>query len=140
MQDISPGSICHSSAVHPLPLSFVLALLDPLTPQQFAIDFGYLFELILHLVVVLDPAADFRHFLLGDDATCGTATSQSNGQRYQIGPCRSPLAHLQAGFPQVTYRSTSDPRRISVTGGSSLAKPWRRWRRASGESRANPLL
>jgi hypothetical protein len=23
--------------------------------------------------------------------------------RYQIGPCRSPLAHLQPGFPQVTY-------------------------------------
>src|SRR5256885_317274 len=80
MQAISPGSIFHSSAMHPLPLSFVLALLDPLTPQQFAIDFGNLFELILHLVVVLDPAPDFRHFLLGDDATCGTATSQSNGQ------------------------------------------------------------
>src|SRR3989442_7450404 len=80
MQDVISGSIFNPRDVHPLSLSFVLALLDPFTPQQFAIDFGNLFELIFHLVVVLDPAADFRHFLLGDDAACGMATSQSNGQ------------------------------------------------------------
>src|SRR5947207_15993972 len=80
MQDTISGSIFHARAVHSLSFWFVLALLGALTPQQFAIDLGNLFELILHLVVVLDPAADFRRFLLGNDAACGTATSQSNGQ------------------------------------------------------------
>jgi hypothetical protein len=58
----------------------VLALLGALAPQQFAVDFGNLFEVTLHRVVVLDPAADFRHFLLGDDAAGGAPTSQSNSQ------------------------------------------------------------
>src|SRR6266568_3250586 len=80
MQDTIHGSIFRSRAVHSLSLSFELALLGALTPQQFAVDLGNLFEMILHLVVVLDPAADFRHLLLGDDAACGAAAFQSNGQ------------------------------------------------------------
>src|ERR1022692_2485503 len=80
MQDRIRGSIFRSRAVHSLSLSFVLALLGARAPQQFPVDLGNLFEVILHLVVVLDPAADFRHFLLGDDAACGAAPSQSNGQ------------------------------------------------------------
>src|SRR6267154_242382 len=74
------GSICRFRAAHSLSLSFELALLGALTPQQFAVDLGNFFEMILHLVVVLDPGADFRHFLLGDDAARGAAASQSNGQ------------------------------------------------------------
>src|SRR5580658_2642246 len=80
MQDRIRGPIFHSRAVHSLSLSLVLALLGALAPQQFAVDLGNLFQMILHLVVVLDPAADFRQFLLGDDAAGGAAASQRNGQ------------------------------------------------------------
>src|ERR1019366_8938381 len=80
MQDRIRGSVFGSPALHSLSLSVLLALLGARAPQQFPVDLGNLFEVILHLVVVLDPAADFRHFLLGDDAACGAAPSQSNGQ------------------------------------------------------------
>src|SRR5437016_12051154 len=80
MQDTNAARIVGCWTGHRLFLPFVLALLGALTPQQFAIDLGNLFEVILHLVVVLDPAADFRRSLLGNDAACGTTTSQSNGQ------------------------------------------------------------
>src|SRR5260370_40774052 len=63
-----------------LSLSLALALLGALGPQQFAINLGYLFDVILQLVVVLDPATDFRHFLHGNDSAGRAATSQSNGQ------------------------------------------------------------
>src|SRR5258708_5331714 len=80
MQDRIRGWIFRSRAVHSLGLSFVLALLGALAPQQFPIDLGNLFEVILHLVVVPNPAANSRHFLLGDDAACSAAASQSDGQ------------------------------------------------------------
>src|SRR5580704_17640375 len=80
MQDRIDGPICRSLTVHSLSLSFALVLLGALALQQFTVDRGNLLEVILHLVVVLDPATDFRHFLLGDDAAGGATASQSNGQ------------------------------------------------------------
>jgi len=57
----------------PVPLAL------PVAPQQLAIYVGDLLQLILQLVVVFDPATDFIHFLLGDDAAGRAAWSESDG-------------------------------------------------------------
>jgi hypothetical protein len=41
------------------------------------------------------------------------------------------ISEIFSMLPFVTKRSTNEPRSISATGGSSFARPLRRWRRAS---------
>src|ERR1700722_7026779 len=62
------------------------------------VNLGDLFEVILYLVVILDPAADFRHLLLGDDAAGGTATCQGNCQ-IPDRPMALPLSALAGWIP-----------------------------------------
>ncbi len=54
--------------------------MSALAPQQFAVDVGDLLQLLFQLVVVFDPAADFIHFFLRDDAARGAARSERDGQ------------------------------------------------------------
>ena len=60
----------------PLLLSPPLAL----PPQQLAIDVGDLLQVVLQLVVVLDPAAHLGQVFLSDDAARRATPAQSNGQ------------------------------------------------------------
>jgi len=96
MEDRIRGSIFRSRAVHSLSLSFVLALLGALAPQQFPVDLGYLFEVILHLVVVLDPAADLPHFLGGNDPT-GRSPRPERDRQIPDGPMPLPFGTLASG-------------------------------------------
>src|ERR1700756_5193158 len=64
---------------HSLSLSLSFALVGAFAPQQLAVDLGDLFDVVLQLVVVLDPVADFSHLLLGNDAAGRPPSAQSNG-------------------------------------------------------------
>ena len=88
-------------------------------PQQLAVDLGNLFQPIFQLVVVFYPAADLSHFFPGDDAAGWYAFVRE----IPVRAATPPRAHRHEGVSQVTYRSSSEPRRISAAGGSSLAKP-----------------
>ena len=80
MQD-SVATLSRPSRVrHRLSLSFPLAFLDALAPQQLAVDLGNLFDVLFELVVVLDPAADFRRLLLGNDSPGSAAAAQRDRQ------------------------------------------------------------
>ena len=48
--------------------------------QQLAIDVGDLLQVILQLVVVLDPATDLGQVFWGNDAARGATSAQSDGQ------------------------------------------------------------
>jgi hypothetical protein len=76
--------------------------------------------LILELVVVPDPAADFRHFFIWDDAAGRATASQSNGQIPDRPMAFALGAHLQAGLPPVTYLLDQRTAGISVTRGEKL--------------------
>src|SRR5665213_3102355 len=62
----------HDAALHAVGI-------EDFVPLQCPVDVGELLQLILQLVVVLDPAADFVHFLLGNDAAGGAAGAESDG-------------------------------------------------------------
>src|SRR5580698_8075093 len=125
MQDGTDGRSAVPAPCIRLSPSFALVLLGALAPQQFTVDLGNLLEVTLHLVVVLDvvvlnPAADFRHFLL--HAAGGVTASQSNGQI----PDRRIALALGALAGRISAGSQSAPRMsraVSATGGSSLARP-----------------
>src|SRR5580704_1129147 len=80
MQERAATLRCRSAAGHSLSLSFAFALLVALAPQQLAVDLGDLFDVVFQLVVVLDPASDFRHFLLWNDSAGGAAAAQGYRQ------------------------------------------------------------
>ena len=63
-----------------LSLSFALTFLESSAPQQLAVDLGDLFDVVFQLVVVLDPAANFSHLLLGDDSPGSTPGAQRDRQ------------------------------------------------------------
>src|SRR6516225_10093965 len=67
----------------PLPPGPAPLLLSPplaLPPQQLAIDVGDLLQVVLQLVVVLDPAAHLGQVFLSDDAARRATPAQSDGQ------------------------------------------------------------
>jgi hypothetical protein len=80
MQDKGAVRIVGSWPGHRLFLPFVFALLGALAPQQFAVDVGNLFEVILQLMVVVDPSPNLVHFLLRHGSTGGAAWPQGNRQ------------------------------------------------------------
>src|ERR1700688_2009285 len=79
MQDTGAARIVGSWPGH-LFLPFVFALLGALAPQQFAVDVGNLFEVILQLMVVVDPSPNLGHFLLRHGSTGSAAWPQGNSQ------------------------------------------------------------
>src|SRR5213594_4112163 len=80
MQDTNAARIVDCWTGHRLFLPFVLALLGALAPQQFAVDVGNLFEVILQLIVVVDPTSNFGHFLFRHDSAGRAAWPQGDGQ------------------------------------------------------------
>jgi hypothetical protein len=65
---------------HRLFLPFVFALLRTLASQKFAVDVGNLFEVILHLMVVVDPTSHLGHLLFRHDSTAGATWPQGDRQ------------------------------------------------------------
>ena len=92
-----------------LSLSFTLTFPGALTPQQFAVDLGDLFQVVLQLVVVLDPTADFSHLLLGNDSTGGASAPQSDRQipdRAMPLAASAPSGRVPAGYITLDQRTT----------------------------------
>ena len=116
------------------PLVFPLLLALP--PQQLPVNLRDFFEVTFNLVVVLDPAPNLVYFLTWNEDAGSPSQRDCEIPQWSV-----PLAFgaFAAGFPRVTYRSTSEPRSVSVTGGSCWAKPCWRWRRASSGSRFSVL-
>jgi len=101
MQDRGTAWSVGSLTGHGLFLPFVFALLGALASQQFPVDVRNLIEVIFQLMVVVDQLRTSVTFSSGTIPPVVRPGPRVT-VRYQIGPWRSPLAHLQAGFPQVT--------------------------------------
>src|ERR1700683_1560184 len=67
----------HRSLPFHSPLAF--ALFVALAPQQFPIDLGDLFQVLLNPVIVVDPFADLLHLLGGYDSPSSPARSERHG-------------------------------------------------------------
>src|SRR5437660_8771861 len=80
MQEGVDAMRCRSHAGHSLSLSFALTFLGALAPQQLAVNLGNLFDVVLQLVVVLNPASDLSHPLLRDDSAGGAAATEGYRQ------------------------------------------------------------
>jgi hypothetical protein len=80
MQDRQTARIVGSWTGHRLFFPFALALLGALASQQFAVDVGNLFEVILHFMVVVDPASYFGHLLFRHDSAGSAAWPQGDGK------------------------------------------------------------
>src|SRR5882762_10715738 len=80
MQDGEAARIVGSWTGHRLFLPFGLAVLGALASQQFAVDVGNLFEVILQLVVVVDPTSHLGHLLFRYDSAGSAAWPQGDSQ------------------------------------------------------------
>jgi hypothetical protein len=86
-------------------------LLLTLTPEQFPIDFGDLFQVILELVIVLDPTADLLDLLVGNDSARCASASESDGQvPYRPMPFtfRALAGGVSTGYIALDQRSSED--------------------------------
>ena len=59
---------------------FLLLVLFSVPTHQFPVDLGDLFQILLHLVVVLDPAADLLDLITGNRATAPMSLIQGHTQ------------------------------------------------------------
>jgi hypothetical protein len=97
MQDKEAARIVASWTGHRLFLPFVFALLDTLASQQFAVDVGDLFEVILQLVVIVDPTSHFGYSLCRHDSA-GCATWPQGDRQVPARPVPLSLGALASGI------------------------------------------
>jgi hypothetical protein len=86
-------------------------LLLTLTPEQFPIDFGDLFQVILEFVIVLDPTADLLDLLVGNDSARCASAPESDGQiPYRPMPFtfRALAGGVSTGYIALDQRSSED--------------------------------